>query len=222
VIAIDKKNKTIEFTPRTGFARKTKPVSAKLEFAHICPTCNNVIQALFHTKEEVKLWPYEETRMMTFDKDEKKPIEFKQLVPGKDDPDTKTQYNVFYDSKTNCQKIVLKNHILRFDTVDLKSTDNNIDWEPGGKMCELAGLFSLREDLLMRDYVLFSRINEARLWDFPVKSMSDVHFTQRFRINGFPIEAIGDAPPVILIRYTNVNRGWEHAVTEYLGHLKHD
>ena len=219
MISIDKKKNTIEFSPRAGFVRKAKPVSAKIEFAHICPSCNNVIQALFHTDSEVDLWPYEETRKMSIDKNGKKPIELVGVIPSKDDIIGKTHYNVYYDAKTKSQKIVLKNHVLRFETIDLKNTAENVDWEPGGKVCELAGLFSLREDLLIRDYVLFSRINESKVWNYPAKSVSDMRFTERFKVNGFPVEAVGEAPPVILITYRNINRGWEHSVKEFLGHL---
>lgn len=209
----------IVFTPRVGFSKVHKQKTYKLEYAHVCPGCGNVIQALFHTDQEVDLNPYEETRIMTIDTDGKKPMELKGFSPDEKDPN-KTHYNVYYDAKTKSQKIVLKNHILRFESIDLKNADEKADWEPGGKVCELSGLFSLREDLVMRDYVLFSRINESKVWDFPVKSISDVKFNNKLRVCGFPVEAIGDAPPVILIRYNIINRGWEHAVSEFLGHIK--
>ena len=218
MISIDQKNMKINFSSRSGFGN-VPGLAKDLLFAHVCPSCNNVMQAFFKTDQEVKLWPYEETHQMSIDRDGIKAPEFRHSVPTPKDPQDKSQYNVYYDQKNGAQKIVLKNHVLKYSTIDLKNIGENADWEPGGKMCELAGLFSLREDLLLRDYVLFSRINERKLWSYDAKNVSDVRFQAKKRVCGFPVEAIGDAPPVILIRYNILNRGWENAVEDFLGHL---
>lgn len=210
---------TIEFTPRSGFAN-VKPLTKKLIFAHICPSCKNVIQAFFESESEVNLWAYEETRHMSIDTDGIKTPELKGLVPGPKDPIGKTQYNSYYDSKTGSQKITMKNHILKYSAIDVKNIEEKIDWEPGGKMCELAGLFSLREDLLIRDYILFSRINEKHLWKYKATKVDQLRFDKpNTKVLGFPVAAIGDAPSIILIRYNIVNRGWENGVDAFMGHL---
>jgi hypothetical protein len=215
MISINKEKMTIEFTPRSGF--NTKPLTKKLIFAHICPSCNNVIQAFFETTEAVNLWSYEETRQMSIDVDNIKPIELKAIVPGPKDVVGRTQYHSNYDGKTHSQKITMKNHILKHSIVNVNGGDEKADWETGGKMCEWAGLFSLREDLLLRDYILFSRINLGKLYKYNPKKVEEVKFnTPGMKVCGFPVEAIGEAPPVILIRYNIVNRGWENAVGTFM------
>src|SRR3974390_680435 len=50
-----------------------------LVYAHICPKCNNLVQALFMTSKRIDPKPWEEIMTKTLDKDG----HFKRIIPGR-------------------------------------------------------------------------------------------------------------------------------------------
>lgn len=200
----------IYFEPRPGFTRGVG-VAPSLEFplvyGHRCPFCTNVIQALFKAPKMFNLWPYEETTLLS--QGEKNSGEIRKVFPDDKTRFGKSCYRVdFSPADGGSVKITLKNHILRHQAIKDRQFNGDGLWEPGEKACMKAGVFSLREDLLVKDFLLFSQIQDAEIQQFnipPVKDLipdSDPHFKL--------VPAVGVAPPVILVERQSLVYGFHY------------
>jgi hypothetical protein len=158
IVAINKSgdNKAkIQFIPRAGFAH-SQTLERELIYAHKCPVCNNIMQAYFKTPTPINLWPYEETTILS--QGEKNGGEVLKIIPNNQSTSNETCYKSDFDKiEGGHQKIVLKNHIVRQRVIaERKYTGEGI-WEVGERPCFWTGVFTLREDLLVKDLLLHSK-----------------------------------------------------------------
>jgi hypothetical protein len=205
----DPSNKII-FEPRGGFSRG-RAAAPTLEFpliyGHRCPYCGNVIQALFKAPREFSLWPYEETILLS--QGEKNSGEIRKTFP-----DDKTQYGKtcyrmnFSPAEGGSIKLTLKNHVMRHASLSLREVNGEGLWEPGEKPCTKAAIFSLREDLLVKDFLLFSLMVDYEVSKYNIPKAKDLipENDTNFRVE----TAVGQAPPVILVDRTSFVYGFHY------------
>lgn len=201
----------IQFTPRVGFKRTHPAFAQELVYGHVCNTCGNLIQALFYTPEEVSLWPYEETTVLS--QGQKNMGEILKVVPDDKFQEGESCYRSHFYSPADGRKgqhIVLKNHVLRPSRMDNGDrTDNSSLWEVGERTCPLTGVFSLKADLAIKDLCHFVGIEDEVMntTSFPptieefVPQNGDAN--SRYNIKWTP--AFGQAPPMLLISREMVN-----------------
>lgn len=213
--SIDINNKII-FSPRPGFV-KGKGAAPEMEFplvyGHRCPYCANVIQALFKAPRKFSLWPYEETSILS--QGEKNSGEIHSTYPDVKTWFNDSCYNIAYSpAEEGSIKITLKNHIMRHAGLHERDIKGEGLWEVGKRPCMYAGIFSLREDLLIKDWLLFSGLTDSEIskCKFPeVKTMipeSDANFKL--------IPAVGVAPPVILVERQSLLYGYNYYTRAFL------
>ena len=195
----DPKNKII-FEPRGGFTRG-RGAAPELEFpliyGHRCPYCGNVIQALFKAPRTFSLWPYEETVLLS--QGEKNSGEIRKVFPDEKTKHGKTLYNMeFTPAEGGSIKLVLANHLVKHRAMSHREVNGEGLWTPGmEKPCTKGAIFSLREDLLVKDFLLFSQMVDYEITKYNTPKVSelipenDTNFRQ--------VPAIGMAPPVILV-----------------------
>jgi len=204
------KNKII-FSPRPGFTRG-KWANPELEFpliyGHRCPYCSNVIQALFKAPQAFSLWPYEETVILS--QGEKNAGDIRKIYPDDKTKTGKSLYRMDYSpAEGGSVKITLKNHILRTRVIaERKYTGEGI-WEDGEKPCTRTGIFSLREDLLVKDWMLFALVDtgdgrEIAKYNFPTIKQIIPENNTDFKL----IPAVGEAPPIILVEKQHTPYGY--------------
>lgn len=199
----------IVFTPRPGFKTKAKIVERTLLYGHRCPVCSNIIQAFFHTSQEVSLWPYEETTVLS--QGEKNMGEILKIVPDtKYEKGESCYHSHFYPGSESMQRITLKNHLIRMSTLPDAIFDRDRLEEVGERTCPWTGVFSLREDITIKDMgmVLKMTPDEFEAYAIPKISelMPDPNVTypiaadvpERLRIFRWT-PAVGQAPPVFMI-----------------------
>lgn len=145
----------IIFSPRKGFSSIVPQLEFPVIYAHVCPTCNNVIQALYKTPKPIDLWPYEETAVLS--RGQKNAGELLKIVPGTKDSYGTTLYNrTYFNGSEPCQKISLKNHIFKFLSINYRLIGDTANMlEKGPKPCPFIGIFSLNPSLTVKDYCLF-------------------------------------------------------------------
>jgi hypothetical protein len=153
----------ITFSPRPGFQKSHVAKEFDLIYGHVCPVCGNVITAVFKTESEIPLFPYEETTILS--KGEKNAGDVLKIIPN--DKNSTTCYNVEFlkTESGSVQKLLMKNHIMRpiasqeRFTIDVNSGQSGkAVWEAGEDACLMTGVFSEREDLLVKDlFMLFKR-----------------------------------------------------------------
>lgn len=205
----------IQFTPRPAFRDNPRvhEIEKTLVYGHVCPTCGNVIQACFLTDEPVNLWAYEETNFISKSSDEKKFGTILKVVPNVDSKYGYSQYTstVFRTSGGKAQHLTLKNHIVKYHGANTETQTTDRYFEPGGCTCEYVGVFSLREDLALKDLCLLWRFKESyKNLDTDYEFTTIASVAEGFesesgqRLNGLqqygvrPLPAYGQAPPVLL------------------------
>jgi hypothetical protein len=199
-------NKII-FEPRAGFKRgkKSQPnLELELIYAHVCSTCGNVIQAQFLTDKEIVLWPYEETVVLS--QGDHNMGEVLKIYPDdKAKAGSSCYRSVFNQFGQSSQKLTLKNHVLRYRAIEERKFNGEGLWEVGERTCPKVGVFSVREELTVKDVLLFSGWSE---YDFKSYDLSKIkvddllEWTYGVRLKR--LNAIGQAGPVVLIDRTNV------------------
>src|SRR5271166_1643139 len=207
--AEDQLNKII-FEPRPGFIRG-RGAAPELEFplvyGHRCPYCSNVMQALFVAPREFSLWPYEETTILS--QGEKNSGEIRDVYP---DPKTrfgKSCYRMdFSPADGGSIKITLKNHIMLHRVIAERTYDGKNIWEVGERPCTKTGIFALREDLLVKDWLLFSQITEQEVVKYNIPPVRQL--TPENDANFKLVPAVGVAPPVILVDRQSLVYGYHY------------
>lgn len=208
----EKKDNRIVFEPRPGFGRG-RGSAPKLDFpliyGHRCNYCNNVIQALFKAPREFSLWPYEETKLLS--QGEKNAGEVRTIYPDDKTKYGKSCYRVdSNDAEGGSIKITLKNHIVRNSALVERKFNGEGLWEVGERPCTRIGIFSLREDLLIKDWLLFSQMDEAERSKYNLPSIKEL--IPESNTNFSLINAIGTAPPVILVERTSLTYGFHYQI----------
>lgn len=200
-------NNKIIFSPRPGFIRgkeKVPELEFPLIYGHKCPYCNNVIQALFKAQKTFSLWPYEETAILS--QGEKNSGETLKIFPDNKTKLGKSCYKMdFSFAEGGSIKLTLVNHIMLYRTIVRRDFTGAGLWEEGYKcVCTHTGIFSLREDLLVKDWLLFSILDpndkilgsEIKKYKLP-SSLKDI--IEEDNTNYRLVPAIGMAPSVILV-----------------------
>jgi hypothetical protein len=153
----------IHFNVRPAFSKDPKAVDLRrdLVYGHVCPTCNNVIQACFLTDKPIDLWPYEETVFISQASGKNFGTTLK-IVPNEESKAGYSQYTSTFERtlEGNAQHLVMKNHVLRYQGIDSKSRENDRYNESGGHTCAYTGCFSLRQATMLKDLCLFYRCDE--------------------------------------------------------------
>lgn len=206
----DPTNKIV-FEPRPGFTRgnhKAPELEFPLIYGHKCPTCSNVMQALFKAPKTFSLWPYEETILLSQGKNNAGDI--RQTFPTEQTKPGKTCYRIDYSSADGGSiKLTLANHIMLHRAISYREFNGDGLWEQGKERpCLKTGIFSLREDLLVKDFLLFSMINEHEIPQYnipPVKELIPENDTN-FKL----VPAVGIAPPVILVQRESLVYGFHY------------
>lgn len=204
-------NNKIIFEPRPGFTRG-KGAAPELEFplvyGHRCPTCGNVIQALFKAPRLFSLWPYEETTFLS--QGEKNSGEIRKVFP-----DDKTRYGksgyrmVFSPAEGGSIKLILRNHVMRHIAISTRKFNGEGLWEEGyERPCTHTGIFSVREDLLVKDWLLFSQLGEYEIPKYTIPPVKDLipENDPNFKL----VPAVGIAPPVILVERQSLVYGFHY------------
>lgn len=205
----DSKNKII-FSPRFGFTHggSVPTLEYPIIYGHKCPYCSNVIQALFKAPKTFSLWPYEETVLLS--KGEKNAGDVRKIYPDNKTKKGKSCYRMeFSPAEGGNIKLTLKNHILRTRAIAERKYDGSGIFEEGENPCLRVGIFSLREDLLLRDWLLFCQIdsgNGQELFKYKLPPIQEVISENNTDFKLVP--AIGKAPPVILFEGQQVVYGF--------------
>jgi hypothetical protein len=204
----------IVFTPRPGFKRTHNELSRELIYAHRCPVCGNVMQAFFHTSEEIKLWVYEETTLLS--QGEKNAGEIRKIYPDEKAKPGESCYRSYFDQFSHSQKLVLKNHILRQRSIQDRQGKYGGEgaWEIGERPCLKTGIFALREELLIRDVLLFGTMPDHEVMNYNIPNLQ-VLLTPLGA--GDPVlfqvvPPVGDALPVVLVDREDVVNGYSYTV----------
>ncbi len=206
---------SIQFSPRSAY--KCDPRYQRFEkdlvYGHYCPTCGNVVQACFLTAKPVDLWFYEETNVISTAADEKKFGNVLKIVPNQDSKFGYSQYTstVLRTPGGMAQHLTLKNHIVKYHGINETAHTSDRYFEPGGHTCAYTGLFSLREDLALKDLCLLWRFADGHgnnLNDYKFGKIDEVldHFITNdgAHLNGLSfhgvraLPAYGQAPPVLV------------------------
>lgn len=203
----DKSNK-IYFEPRPGYTRG-KGAAPSLEFpliyGHKCPRCSNIMQALFRAPRAFSLWPYEETILLS--QGEKNVGEVRRTYPDDKVRFGKSCYNMdFRAPEGGSVKITLKNHMMRPIALAEREANGDGLWEVGERPCTHTGVFSLREDLLVKDFLLFSQIKEHEIPKYNIPPIKDLIPEDDRTFKAIP--SVGTAPPVILVERQNLVYGY--------------
>src|SRR3569833_2521600 len=146
----------IEFRPR--FKTRGKLQTRKLMYGHECDWCGNVIQAAFHTDEEIKLYDYEETRVIS--QGDKNEGELLMLVPSQSDRESAYKVDMYRTKNGNAQLIRLKNHIARWQG---KGGDNEQFFEVGERCCRYIGVYTRDESEVINELALICWYNRDML-----------------------------------------------------------
>lgn len=203
-------NNKIIFEPRPGFTRG-RGAAPQLEFpliyGHRCPYCSNVVQALFKAPRIFNLWAYEETVLLS--QGEKNSGEIRNTFPDEKTKYGKSCYRMeFSPAEGGSIKMILRNHIMRHKAIQERTFNGDGLWEAGERPCTRTGIFSLREDLLIKDWLLFSQISEQEVPKYnlpPVKDLIKEDDTN-FKL----VPAVGVAPPVILVERQSLIYGFHY------------
>jgi len=195
----DPLNKII-FEPRSGFIRG-RGAAPTLEFpliyGHRCPYCSNVIQALFKAPRTFSLWAYEETSILS--QGEKNSGDVLKVFPEEKTRFGKSCYRMdFSPAEGGSIKLTLRNHIMNHRAIAERTYDGKGMWEESyERPCTKAGIFSLREDLLVKDWLLFSQISEHEIVKYNIPPIKDLipESNNNFKL----VPSVGVAPPVILV-----------------------
>lgn len=204
-------------TPRERFKSK-KALNIPVLYAHSCPVCGNLIQAVFMTKTLIDTYPFEEVSVLDTEDTSGNPVwgetrgQVKEILPNDKHKRRISCYNVVYDATLGYQKIVLKNHILKMKAgVQIgHHTGENLK-EPGVKPCFYMGLTSFKEDVLVRDFLFFSHFKMDKVkgiklptLDFiapPTTGSESIHMR---------VPTYGRGPQVVLVRKHDLMWGFDH------------
>jgi hypothetical protein len=216
--ASDPSNKII-FEPRQGFTRRAKTLEFPLVYGHKCPTCNNVMQALFKAPKSFSLWPYEETALLS--SGENNSGQIRRIFPDEKTKPGKSCYRIDYSpAEGGSVKITLRNHIVRPVVIVERKFNGDGIWEVGyERPCVHAGVFSLREDLLIKDWLLFAQVNEFEVAKYKIPPAEQVipDNNQYFKL----VRSVGQAPPVILVDKQSFVYGFHYYAKPLMqSHLK--
>lgn len=206
----------IYFEPRPGFTRG-KYLTPSLEFpliyGHKCPKCGNIIQALFKAPKAFSLWPYEETTILS--QGEKNSGETLKTYPDDKTRTGKSCYKTdFRAPEGGSVKITLKNHIMRHQSIETRDFNGAGLWEEGEKPCTHSGIFSLREDLLVKDFLLFGQLSILDVNKYNLPSAAELVPPGDKLFTSVP--AVGIAPPVILVEKQPLVYGYHHETSNRL------
>lgn len=205
---INDANNKIIFEPRPGFNRgRLKTMTFPLIYGHRCPHCSNVIQALFKAPNRIDLWAYEETVILS--QGEKNSGEVRRIFPDEKTREGKSCYRIdFCDAEGGSIKLTLKNHIMRHSSIEKRQFNGEGLWEPGEKPCTKIGAFALREDLLVKDFLLFGQMlkDEVIKHDIPTPQQLIKEDDKEFQL----VPAVGVAPPVILVERQSLVYGYHY------------
>lgn len=200
----------IVFEPRPGFVRgagKAQELEFPLIYGHRCPYCSNVIQALFKAPKEFSLWPYEETTVLS--QGDKNSGEVLKVFPDDKTKHGKSCYRIEYSpAEGGSIKLTLKNHLTRHATIVERKYDGNGIWEAGEKPCTKTGIFSIREDLLMKDFLLFSQLTDTEVSQHNMPTVKE--FIPEGDTNFKLVPSVGQAPPVILVERQSLVYGFHY------------
>lgn len=202
----------IEFTKRASAKGNHPAREFELLYGHRCPACGMVIQALFLIKDQpVDLGPYEETDVVN------REGEIKKVIPNAEEATAYESDILRYGDGRKVQRIRLRNHLLKAERLG-----SDEPWEPGARTCVWTGVFSLRDDLAVKDVVLAAHVDMEDLSEYRLQSTRDLlpqkelppRIKERPIATGTLVEvpAFGDAPPVILLSRRDAHDGWEHTM----------
>jgi hypothetical protein len=211
-------NPKIRLTPRPGFRTK-KALEFDLIYGHKCPFCSNVITACFKTEQKIDLFPYEETSILS--QGEKNRGELLKTVPNRKDPDGCYRSEHFGKGADGIQRLLMKNHIMHASAIESRSRDESGEslWEPGERPCMYAGVFSEREDLLIKDLLLLFKFHPTNISSYNIPKVKEIipdpagdPEAGQFRW----IPAIGDAPPVVLSERNYIKGGMNYFLSNLM------
>lgn len=200
-------------TPRQGFKRTHKDIELELIYAHACPTCANIINAAAKTSgQEIDLYPYEETDILS--QGEKNAGDILKKIPNEKDA-TRSAYEVKHFRGSNPElggilHLRMKNHIVRPQAVkDLQKHRDNFE-EVGERPCFYTGVWSPREDLLVKDLMLLFGFQDVEFDNtYRVPKVAELIPTGGQVMGGeFKLSpTVGTAPPVILVKRNYLRQG---------------
>jgi len=196
----------IEFSPR--LKGKGNPITRDLVYGHHCDWCGNVIQAMFLTDEEVRIHPYEATKVIS--QGDKNEGELLKIVPNSTDRASAYRVDMYRTKNGNAQLIRLKNHMLRWEGV----TSGNVDdfFEVGERCCRYAGIYTRNEEEIINEMALVCNYNRLMV------GLAKVHIPLSFlsewkppytwsSLNHKLVPAIGKGNTMMMIARTTLKAG---------------
>lgn len=202
IAASGERGPLIRLTPRTGHKKLAPTLEFPLKYGHRCPTCSNLICAVFYPDRKIDLFPYEETIVLS--QGEKNAGEVLKVVPGTLPEESNLKVDFFATDNGSVQHIRQKNHLIRIGAVQDRGYNGEGIEEVGERPCFDTALFHPREDLLIKDLLLlFQAYTPKDLSGFNLPTVQqlfpdkngDRTTDRKFRW----IEAVGNAPPAILM-----------------------
>lgn len=187
----------IRFTPIARYQGIIPEREYPLLYGHVCPRCQNIVQAVFVAKEKFPLVKYEETRVV----DGVGKLIGVRPAPGTQHPKSCYQIKLYPGLGT---QITLRYHVSDPATIEGAHYRNSIGLplEVGEvHVCSFTGLFSHREDLVLRD--LYAASNAHML--FPDYYPDGFKLTDALQHSPDPsgrwavVDAIGNGPKLLLL-----------------------
>jgi hypothetical protein len=194
-------------TPRHGFKRSHKEIELPLVYGHTCPVCKNMIQCVAKTPQDMDLNPYEETSV--FSQGEKNAMELLKVVPNYRDTDSCYESKFFRSEDPSAPGLIhlrLKNHLIPSRVKRTPADKTDMYSETGERTCFKTGFFAMREDLLMKDFLLLMGLHQSEIEAYNLPKVAEFLPTDLGNNAGLGeyryVPALGDAPPVIIVDRT--------------------
>jgi hypothetical protein len=213
----------LRLTPRQGFKRTHKELELDLVYGHSCSTCSNVINVLAKSKTDIDLYPFEETGILS--QGEKNAGELLKVIPNDKDAQRSAYKKDFLVGSDPSQEGLLQlrliNHIVRVGAIKDKTSEGEGIEELGERPCFKIGVFSRREDLMIKDLLLLFGFQHSEfLTTYKVPKVTEL-FPDRA---GSPdcnrefqwTPAVGEAPPVILVSRNYLKHGYNYFLRQIM------
>lgn len=175
-----------------------------LIYAHVCPKCNNLVQALFKTDKRIDPKPWEEIMTKVLDKDG----HFKRIIPGRQD-----RFRSRYSIQTIGRGASVSAELIRFtEHFDRKEPPD------GSAVCGFVAITSVIPEFRVYDMLLAQNMNPAQYkiedkhWD-SIKDKLTHSYAGTDQYVFTP--AIGDGPEAVLMSRNAYNWYMNEAVGKY-------
>jgi len=176
----------------------------ELVYAHICPKCNNLVQALFMTDERIEPKPWEEIMTKQLDAQG----HFKRIIPGRHD-----RFRSRYTVHTIGRGAHVSAELIRFaEHFELKEPAD------GGTVCNFVTISSSIPEYRVYDMLLAQRMDpskyniEDKHWDH-IKDKLEKSYSGTDQYVFVPAE--GKGPEAVMMSRNAYNWYMNEAVGKY-------